>query len=73
MGHIVLKRTKFKKGNFKPAWDYLNGYLVPIGRYIPSKAYYFIGLPYYHATKTTKLEMIYGQYMYKKTIKNWLN
>ena len=73
MGRIELKRTKFKNGNFRPRWDSINGDLATLGPIKPSKAYYFINLPYYHARKTTATEKKLNEYMYKKTIKNWLN
>ena len=73
MGHIKLNRTKYKKGNYKIFWDCANGSLATLGRYIPSKAYYFINLPYYHARKTTATEKKLNYYLYKNTLKNWLN
>ena len=73
MGHIALKRTKFQKGNFKPAWDCIAGYLATLGGIKPSKVYEIVILPYYFAKKTTKTAEDLGDYLYKKTIKNWLN
>lgn len=73
MGHIIKKRTKFIKGNFKPAWACLNGYLSTIGRYIPCKSYRHVHSSFYYPTKTTVFERNFFDYIYKKTIKNWLN
>lgn len=72
MGHIELKRAKFKKGNFKPSWDSINGDLATLGRIKPSKAYYVIMYPYYRTRKTTATQKNLIKFMYKKTIKNWL-
>lgn len=72
MGHIIKKRTKFQKGNFKPAWDCLNGYLSTIGYYLPSKLYRQFQLPYYYPSKTTTLQKKYYDFMHKKSIMNWL-
>ena len=72
MGHIIKKRTKFIKGNFRPAWDCLNGSLAVKGYYLPSKLYMQFQLPYYYPCKTTTLQKKYYDYMHKKSILNWL-
>ena len=73
MGHIALKRAKFKKGNFKINRNefYVFGRLH--GYYVPSKSYRHAHCSYYYPTKVTEFERKSGEYMYKKTIKNWLN
>ena len=72
MGHIVLKRTKFKKGNFKPAWGCINGDLALLGKIKPSKAYQHYKLPYWYSDKITVMEKKHYDYQERRSIMNCL-
>ena len=72
MGHIALKRTKFKKGNFRPRWDIINNDLATIGRIIHSQAYQHYKLPYWFSDKITVMELMHWNFQERRSIMNWL-
>lgn len=72
MGHIIKKRTKFIKGNFKPAWDCINRSFAAFGRIKPSKVYHHFTLPYWFSDKFTVMEKKHWEYQERRSIMNWL-
>ena len=72
MEHIELKRTKFKKGNFRPRWDCINVDVASIGRIIPSKAYQHYKVPYWFFTKLTVVELMHFKFFERRSIMEWL-
>ena len=72
MEHIIKKRTKFIKGNFKPKWDCINRDFASLGRIIPSKIYQHYNLPYFYSNKSTVLEKKHFDYQERRSIMNWL-
>lgn len=72
MGHIIKKRTKFQKGNFKPLWDFINGDLSTFGRFKHSKVYNHYNLPYWYSDKITVMEKKHWKYQDRRSIMNWL-
>ena len=72
MGHIIKKRTKFQKGNFRPAWDRINSDLTTLGRIKPSEVYKHLLLPYCYTIKITVLESKHLDFKHYKSIMDWL-
>ena len=72
MGHIILKRTKFQKGNFIPNWDSINGDFATLGKIIQSKVYLHYNLPYWYSDKITVMEKKHWEYQERRSIMNWL-
>ena len=66
MGHILKKRTIFKKGNFKinRTEAYVFGRVH--GYYLPSKLYMQFQIPYYYQNKTTVFQTKCYNYRNKK-------
>ena len=73
MVHLVKKRTKFQKGNYKLVRDnYYLDYLF-LNKKIGRSGYHFIRVPFYFANKSTIVEQKINEFIQKKTIRNWLN
>lgn len=62
----------FQKGNFKPAWDSINGDFATLGKIIPSKVYQHYNLPYWYSDKITVMEKKHWDYHVWRSIMNWL-
>lgn len=72
MGHIIKKRTKFIKGNFRPNWVSIKRSFATISRIIPSKVYHHYSLPYWYSDKITVLEKKHCKFYERRSIMNWL-
>ena len=72
MGHIIKKRTKFIKGNFRPNWDWIKRSFAAYGKIIPSKVYQHYNLPYWYSDKITVMEKMHWKFYERKSIMNWL-
>ena len=72
MGHIELKRTKFKKGNFRPRWVVINNDLATFGKIKQSKVYMFHLLPYWYPLKITVMALKHRKFYEHRSIMNWL-
>ena len=73
MVHLVKKRAKFQKGNYKLVRDnYYLDYLF-LNKKIGRSGYHFINVPFYFANKFTVVEKKINDFIQKKTILNWLN
>ena len=72
MGHIIKKRTKFTKGNYKLNKNEFSFLGRMQGYYLPSKLYIQFQLPYYYPFKVTVLQKKYYNFQHKKSILNWL-
>ena len=72
MGHIIKKRTKFQKGNFRPRWDCINGDLATLGMIIPSKVYQHYVLPFWFSKKITVMQKMHWKFEERRSIMNWL-
>ena len=66
MGHILKKRTIFKKGNFKINRSEAYVFSRVHGYYLPSKLSIHLHIPYYYPNKTTVFQMKYYNFINKK-------
>ena len=72
MGHIIKKRTKFIKGNFKLNRNEFFVFGRIHGYYFPSKVYQHYLLPFWFSKKITVMQKMHWKYQDRKSIMNWL-
>lgn len=71
MGHILKKRTIFKKGNYKLISDRKYLEFIFINKKIGRSGHHFINVPFYFPSKFTVVEIKINEFIQKKTILNW--